>query len=321
MSDLRFCPKCGTKIETGEKFCGNCGFDTEAVADFEETIQPEDQVKFVGTPANPRFVDAGPIPESTPQNQGQKQSSRMPIIIISIVLGAIILIGGTAFWWFSQGQHLFGKAGSSVGSQTNGAVLDLPTYSLSEGSYSTEQQVAISNPAGEEVQVYYTIDGTDPTVKSAKYENPIVLQTNTTLKSIAIDKNGNQSDIKTATYNIAITQPATTQPQTTQPQTTTTTPAASTNANERAQFESNIAGTWKVRDSSGFVLYYTFSGGRVNVTDGGSDYFDDVYSFNISPGNNGTIGTVDAGTHSFSIDCNPLGDNAIYINGLYASYY
>lgn len=314
MDSLRFCPKCGTKIETGEKFCGNCGFDTEAVVDFEETTKPEDQVKFVGTSANPRFVDVGPIPESFPQNQRQKQSSRMPLIIISILLGAIILIGGTAFWWFSQGQQLFGKAGSLAESQTNGTVLDLPSYSLSEGSYTTEQQVGINKPAGEAVQVYYTIDGSDPTVKSARYENPIVLQTNTTLKSIAIDKDGNQSGIKTATYNIAITQPATTQPQ-------TTTPAASTNADERAQFESNIAGTWKVRDSSGFVLYYTFSGGRVNVTDGGSDYFDDVYSFNISPGNNGTIGTIDAGTHSFSIDCNPLGDNAIYINGMYASYY
>lgn len=315
MDSLKFCPKCGAKIETGERFCGNCGFDTETVPNFGGTIQPGEQEKLVRTPATPRFADAGPIPESFPQNQGQKQSSRMPIIIISIVLGAIILIGGTAFWWFSQGQHLFGKSGSSDGSQTNGVVLDLPSYSLTEGSYSTEQQVAISIPAGESVQVYYTIDGSDPTVKSAKYQNPMVLQTNTTLKSIAVDKNGNQSGIKTATYNIAISQPATTQPQT-----TTTTPAASTNADERAQFESNIAGTWKVRDSSGFVLYYTFSGGRVNVTDGGSDYFDDVYSFNIAPGNNGTIGTIDAGTHSFSIDCNPLGDNAIYINGMYASF-
>lgn len=314
MSDLKFCPKCGRKMEIGERFCGNCGFDIETVSNLDEGNDPEDHGILVGNPANRRVPDLGRISEPLPQNQGQK-SSKMPIIIISIVLGSIILIGAMVFWWFSQGQHLLSKSGSSLGSQTNGAVLDLPSYSLNEGSYATEQQVTINKPAGEEVQIYYTIDGSDPTVKSAKYENPMVLQTNTTLKSIAVDKNGNQSGIKTATYNIAIPQPATAQPQT-----TTTTPAASTNADERAQFERNIAGTWKVRDSSGFVLYYTFSGGRVNVTDGGSDYFDDVYSFNISPGNNGTIGTIDAGTHSFSIDCNPLGDNAIYINGMYASF-
>jgi len=312
MSDLRFCPKCGTKIETGERFCGNCGYDTETVPNFEETEQFGDHSELAGGGSNKqRWVDPQVIVKPVSPNQG-KQSSRIAIVIILIVVGSLVLIGGTAFWWFSQGQHLFGKSGSSVGSQTNSAVLDLPAYSLSEGSYSTEQQVEINKPAGEDVQIYFTIDGTDPTAQSAKYEKPIVLQTNTTLKSIAIDKKGNQSGIKTATYTIAIPQPATTQPQ-------TTTPAA-TNAEERAQFESNINGTWKVRDSSGFVLYYTFSGGRVNVTDGGSDYFDDVYSFNISPGNNGTIGTIDAGTHSFSIDCNPLGDNAIYINGMYASF-
>ena len=312
MSDLRFCPKCGTKIEAGERFCGNCGFDTETVANIDETILPGDHQKLVGNTVNQQFDDPSRTPELLPQNQGQIKSSRMPIIIISIVVGVIILIGSIAFWWFSQSSSLAGKSGAAVQSETNVATLELPAYSLNEGSYTTEQKVEINKPAGEDVQIYFTIDGTDPTAQSAKYEKPIVLQTNTTLKSIAIDKKGNQSGIKTATYTIAIPQPATTQPQ-------TTTPAAS-NAEERAQFESNIAGTWKVRDSSGFVLYYTFSGGRVNVTDGGSDYFDDVYSFNISPGNNGTIGTVDAGTHSFSIDCNPLGDNAIFINGMYASY-
>jgi hypothetical protein len=282
------------------------------VANIDETILPGDHQKLVGNTVNQQFDDPSRTPELLPQNQGQIKSSRMPIIIISIVLGVIILIGSIAFWWFSQRSSLAGKSGAAVQSQTNVATLELPAYSLNEGSYTTEQKVEINKPAGEDVQIYFTIDGTDPTAQSAKYEKPIVLQTNTTLKSIAIDKKGNQSGIKTATYTIAIPQPATTQPQ-------TTTPAAS-NAEERAQFESNIAGTWKVRDSSGFVLYYTFSGGRVNVTDGGSDYFDDVYSFNISPGNNGTIGTVDAGTHSFSIDCNPLGDNAIFINGMYASY-
>jgi type II secretory pathway pseudopilin PulG len=312
MSDLRFCPKCGTEIEAGERFCGNCGFDSETVASIDENIQPEDQSKLVGSHVNQQFDDQRQTPEPLPQNQGQLKSSRMPIIIISIVVGVIILIGSIAFWWFSQSSSLAGKSGAAVQSQTNAAILELPAYSLNEGSYTTEQKVEINKPAGEDVQIYFTIDGTDPTGQSPKYESPIVLQTNTTLKSIAIDKKGNQSGVKTATYTIAIPQPATTQPQ-------TTTPAA-TNAEERAQFESNINGTWKVRDSSGFVLYYTFSGGRVNVTDGGSDYFDDVYSFNISPGNNGTIGTVDAGTHSFSIDCNPLGDNAIFINGMYASY-
>lgn len=314
MSHLRFCPKCGTKIATDERFCGNCGFDSQVVPDLEKTIYRDTQSELGGGgSANQQFAEPEAILKSASPNK-EKKSSQMPLVIILIVVGSLILIGGTAFWWFSQGQYLFGKAGVSVGSQTDKIVLDLPSYSLNEGTYTAEQQVAINKPAGEGVQVFYTMDGSDPTITSVKYENPILLQTNTTLKSMAIDKDGNQSGIKTATYNIAITQPANPQPQ-------TTTPAASTNADERAMFESNISGTWMVRESSGFVLYYDFRDGCLLVTDGGSDYFYEVYSFNVVPGTNGTIGTVYAGTHSVAIDCNPLGDNAIYIDGNYASYY
>jgi len=315
MNELRFCPKCGAKIENAERFCGECGFDTEVLDDFDETIQENDNnTESMGGRTNPQTDEITPnIPL---QNTTQKNSSQTAIIIVSVVLGSIFLIGGILFWWFSQGKALVNKPVPS-GSEQNQVTLELPSYSLNEGSYTSEQKVEINKPAGEDVQVYFTIDGSDPTAKSSKYESPIVLKTNTTLKSIAIDKNGNQSGIKTGAYTITIQPPATTQPATTQPQTT---PPASSEATERAQFDSNINGTWKVVDSSGFVLYYQFSGGRLVVTDGGSDYFNDAYTFSIVPGNNGTIGTVYAGSHTLSIDCNPLGDNAIYIDGSYAVF-
>lgn len=319
MNKVKFCPKCGTKIEYGERFCGECGFDTDVLEDYEDTIDRNDNPSEpAGKETITQAEKIDPNPSLPAQNETPKKSSKTAIIIISVVLGFVFLIGGISFWWFSQGHTLIGKTGTSVSEQNgeNKASLELPSYSLNEGSYASEQKVEINKPAGEEVQVYYTIDGMDPTEKSTKYENPIVLQTNTTLKCIAIDKNGNQSAIKTATYNIVIPQQTTVQPQTTVPA-----PAVSSEATERAQFESNISGTWEVRESSGFVLYYQFSGGRLIVTDGGNDYFNDGYTFSIVPGNNGTIGTVYAGTHTLSIDCNPLGDNAIYIDGMYAAYY
>lgn len=320
MNELRFCPKCGAKIENAERFCGECGFDTETLDHLDETIQENEiNSESPGGGINPQTDDLGSTSNISPPNTPPKKSSQTAIIIVSVVLGSIFLIGGIIFWWFNQGHNLLAKTGSPVNQQNEEkkGSLDLPTYSLNEGSYTSEQKVEINKPAGEEVQVYFTIDGSDPTAKSTKYEKTIVLQANTTLKSIAFDKKGNQSGIKTATYNIAVQQPATTQPQTTSPQTT---PPASSDAAERAQFESNINGTWKVTESSGFVLYYQFSGGRLVVTDGGSDYFNDAYTFSIVPGNNGTIGTVFAGSHTLSIDCNPLGDNAIYIDGNIAKY-
>ncbi|PKM74585.1 MAG: hypothetical protein CVU92_05765, partial [Firmicutes bacterium HGW-Firmicutes-17] len=252
MNDLRFCPTCGAKLENDERFCGQCGFDTETIENFDGMTQLNDQQKLVEDNSNLQAIDSGQSPKSFAQNKTQKKSAQSIIIILSVAIGCFILIAGIAFWWFNQGKNIFGKAETSVAvvNGENKASLSLPSYSVNEGSYTAAQNIAIIIPAGEEVQVFYTIDGTDPTAKATKYETPIILQTNTTLKSIAIDKKGNQSGIKTATYTIVIPQTATTQPQ-------TTTPAAATNADERAQFESNINGTWKVRDSSGFVLYYT----------------------------------------------------------------
>ncbi|MGI6110260.1 MAG: chitobiase/beta-hexosaminidase C-terminal domain-containing protein [Eubacteriaceae bacterium] len=81
--------------------------------------------------------------------------------------------------------------------------INAPSYSLNQGSYASAQKVAINAPEGDNIVVYYTIDGSDPTDKSSKYDgNAISLETTTTVKSIAIDKNGNTSEIATASYNI-----------------------------------------------------------------------------------------------------------------------
>ena len=246
------------------------------------------------------------------------------IIILSVLLGAILLIGGATFLWFSFGSRLSSNLTNSANQTIHGlagekqVVIDLPSYSLNEGSYTSSQKVEINKHYGKEIVVYFTIDGTDPTDKSSRYESAIVLNATTTVKSIAIDKNGNQSGIKTGTYIITIPQSTTTQ----QPATATTTPAVTENpkVSEWQQFENNISGTWSWTDSSGYTLYYQFSDGMFLVTDGGSYYYYDSYTSTVTSGTNGTIGTIYIGDDQLYIDCNPLGDNAIYINGYLCTY-
>ncbi|WKY43891.1 chitobiase/beta-hexosaminidase C-terminal domain-containing protein [Eubacteriaceae bacterium ES2] len=193
-------------------------------------------------------------------------------------------------------------------SDTSAVVLQLPTYSLPSGTYTGEQTVVINEPDGQNVAVYYTIDGSSPSQTAIKYESPIIISSSLTLKSIAVDEAGNKSEIKTADYVIAAVQTPVQQP------------VVDTTASERAQFENNIRGTWLVEDGSGFVLYYDFYDGYFYSGDGGVFGYEGTYTYSIEPGNNGTIGTVYGAGLTMYIDCNPLGDNAIYINGDYASY-
>lgn len=313
MNDTEFCPKCGAKLENDERFCGKCGFDTESLD--HPSLVPQE-------PMQPTQMAIATIPR--PPKPSSTGSQKAVIIILAVILGAIVLIGGATVLWFSLSGRWGGNSPNSSNQTTQGLtgekkmVIDLPSYSLNEGSYTSSQKVEINKPSGDGIQVYFTIDGTDPTDKSSRYESAIVINATTTIKSIAIDKNGNKSGIKTGTYTITIPQQATTQ----QPATTTTTQAVTVEpeVNEWQQFENNISGTWQWTDGSGFTLYYQFSNGMFTVTDGGSDYYYDSYTSTVTTGTNGTIGTIYTGGDQLYIDCNPLGDNAIYINGYLCSY-
>jgi hypothetical protein len=68
------------------------------------------------------------------------------------------------------------------------------------GYYNKTKQVILKiNNAG---TIYYTENGTLPTIFSTIYNNPIIISTTTTLKFFAIDLSGNKSPIYTDVYTI-----------------------------------------------------------------------------------------------------------------------
>lgn len=54
--------------------------------------------------------------------------------------------------------------------------------------------------ANEESEIYYTLDGSDPSRRSLKYEGPFWLNASSQLKFLAIDRSGNRSRIYSETY-------------------------------------------------------------------------------------------------------------------------
>ncbi|MEG0310302.1 MAG: chitobiase/beta-hexosaminidase C-terminal domain-containing protein [Eubacterium sp.] len=270
------CPKCGASLSGDERFCVKCGTktnftdaapltneeilkdipDASPSSDLEASDQAIiDQVNDTqhitpdlfdlnlkdGETLGPPFLKGDDI-DQTLFNLSPNSNKKKTVRIFLSVLLILVLIGGIG----GVGYRFYKLK------KMPSATLDSPTYSLNEGSYNSEQTVAINKPEGKNVSVYFTLDGSAPTDKSSLYEKAIPLQNTTTLKSIAIDKKGNTSAVKSATYVIgtAPTDKIDTAPQ---PTAIKDEKGSTTFANEKELMEA-ISGQWS--DGKGNLIYF-----------------------------------------------------------------
>ena len=78
-----------------------------------------------------------------------------------------------------------------------------PVFSPEAGTYNEVQEITISSETGGDI--YYTTDGTDPTVETGtKYEQPVLIQTegDFELRAIAVNANGIPSTVASADYTV-----------------------------------------------------------------------------------------------------------------------
>jgi predicted outer membrane repeat protein len=85
-----------------------------------------------------------------------------------------------------------------------------PTASdnLVGGLYNATQNVTLT--MSELGTIYYTTDGSTPTVLSSVYSSPVSITSNTTLKYLAVDLAGNESPVYSESYTIDTTSPTAT---------------------------------------------------------------------------------------------------------------
>lgn len=97
--------------------------------------------------------------------------------------------------------ELLEDADDSVSESLSEYVIDEPEFSLDEDKvYDDVQQLSLTS---EEAEIYYTIDGTDPSLSSTKYAEPIQLnEGDTIIKAIAVSKKGVPSLTSEKTYSI-----------------------------------------------------------------------------------------------------------------------
>lgn len=78
-----------------------------------------------------------------------------------------------------------------------------PSMDLASGDYYEATQINIFADEGN--TIYYTYDGSTPTVNSTKYTGPIDMKRgNNILSAVAVDDSGVMSDVSTSVYNLVI---------------------------------------------------------------------------------------------------------------------
>ena len=214
-----------------------------------------------------------------------------------------------------------------TGCKVNVDKINQPSYSVNEGTYTTPITVEINKPDGTDISIYYTIDGTDPTVTATKYTGPITLAMNTTLKSIAVDKNGSISEIKSAVYTISV--PTENIPDVNTPDQTSD---QTNDVNTDEKFMNTVQGTW-VSSQQGWTLTYSFtptdpaSGTLIHsevAPNGNGDGYSANYTVTTTGGSDtGTINMKDVenagimpSSTELNIDFDSDNSNQIHINGI-----
>jgi hypothetical protein len=81
-------------------------------------------------------------------------------------------------------------------------VVSVPTFSLTAGTYTTPQTITISD-ATSGATIYYTINGTTPTIMSSVYAGPITVNASETIEAIAVEVGYTNSGVASAAYSIS----------------------------------------------------------------------------------------------------------------------
>ncbi|WP_158633898.1 chitobiase/beta-hexosaminidase C-terminal domain-containing protein [Radiobacillus deserti] len=75
-----------------------------------------------------------------------------------------------------------------------------PTVDIAGGTYNSDQTISLLGEAG--ATIYYTLDGTTPTIASTEYQHPITISETKSLKAITVDLAGNVSEVLEEIYII-----------------------------------------------------------------------------------------------------------------------
>ncbi len=168
MSEVKFCPDCGAQLVPGDRFCGDCGFDTATLGapaastvitekpaaapssvapSYQQTQQQSYQQPL--TPA-PNAGGPGPMPGRNYAPPGTNPGgSKNALVIMISVLVVLFLAGGGIYWWLSKDQPggNNGVPGQAVTQQNGSPAANAGGQSTSGAPAQPSSQVDLSRAA------------------------------------------------------------------------------------------------------------------------------------------------------------------------------
>jgi hypothetical protein len=126
------------------------------------------------------------------------------------------------------------------------------TVSPNGGAFTSAQTVVLNTD--ESATIYYTLDGSTPTVNSSVYNAPISISASKMLKCLAKDASGNLSAVKSVSFSITI------------PTVDTTPPNNVTNLTTSNVTQTTLTLSWTASSSSDVAAYDVFNGSTFVVT-------------------------------------------------------
>ncbi len=122
----------------------------------------------------------------------------------SFLLHDDLMAGGELV--FRMGPRPNMKWGTGPGNEpvsriTGPEIVPVPVIKAAGQTFRGRMQIELASIDGKPVELYYTTDGSEPTIKSQGFTKPFFIEADTTVKALAIAANGRRSLVATANYH------------------------------------------------------------------------------------------------------------------------
>lgn len=198
------CKKCGAEIKEGCLFCYGCGEEVRMVPDYEPELEElEVRLSEKEKKKKPKIeIEKQPsFRETEKKKVTLRQIVSWPYFFPTVMLFVAMCTLIAAYTTVLENQAP--EAMRENEQDDPGAMprIQEPEFNMEGGEYG--YYVTIELTAGPESEIYYTTDGTVPDETSWFYRSPIDLSEGVTvIRAVAMDENGNFSEIVEETYTL-----------------------------------------------------------------------------------------------------------------------